>query len=369
MKILHVIPSLNKGGAERICLDMCVELQNQGHEVKLVTLCESNRYPFLTQSINHTIISTHLSLSLYKKNKVNIGQLQAIIETFKPDIIHSHLFEAEINLAFCKIPEKTKRVIHFHDNMKQFQKWNWKNVFNKKGITNYYERSLVLNNFPKNSTGIGISKDTTNYIKQNVPETTAQHLPNSVDLKRFRYSPSEIQENYLVMIGSFVPKKGHGLVIKTIAELQNRGKNICLFLLGDGTLKKELESLAKGLGISSSVSFEGLVDNPEDYLKRAKIYLHTALYEPFGLVLVEAMACGLPVVCTDGKGNRDLIEDGENGFMVWERDAKQLADKIQYLLENENERKRMGENAHRFAQQFGMEEYVKKLLLIYSGMK
>jgi glycosyltransferase involved in cell wall biosynthesis len=128
-----------------------------------------------------------------------------------------------------------------------------------------------------------------------------------------------------------------------------------------------LQSQIEQLHLQDAVTLHGNVEFPEEFLKKSSLYLHTATYEPFGLVLIEAMACGLPVVCTDGKGNRDLIHEGENGFMVWERDPKLLADKIELLLKNETLRKEMGEKARVFAQEFGMENYVKELLSIYKS--
>ena len=98
------------------------------------------------------------------------------------------------------------------------------------------------------------------------------------------------------------------------------------------------------------------------------LYLHTANYEPFGLVLIEAMACGLPVICTDGKGNRDLIKEGVNGFMVWERDPVMLADKIELLLRNDTLRIEMGKKAHAFAQDFGIKKYVDSLVNLYESI-
>ena len=103
------------------------------------------------------------------------------------------------------------------------------------------------------------------------------------------------------------------------------------------------------------------------YLWNADLYIHSAITEGFGLTLIEAMSCGLPVVCTDGKGNRDLIQEGENGFMVGERDPKLLADKIELLLKNDNLRLEMGEKARKFAQGFGIEKYVESLLLLYKN--
>lgn len=367
MKILHLIPTLNKGGAERIALDMCVELQRQGHEVKICTFREKNQYTFLTEQLDYQVLNTRIQLSLWRKNRVDVSALQQMIDTYQPDVIHSHLFEAEINLAFCSFPKHTKRVIHFHDNMVQMERFNLKTFTNKKKLTNWYERKLVLNSLPIKTVAIAISKDSIQYIRYNLADKiNAQLLHNAVDLNRFdAVSNNQKNTGNLVMVGSLIPVKGHQLALQTMVELKNRNINSQLIIVGDGSLRTALEDDVRNLNLKDIVLFKGIVDQPELIISNSSIFLHTSFSEAFGLVLVEAMACGLPVVCTNGKGNRDLIHEGENGFMIWERDPKLLADKIQFLLENNEERQRMGEKAHRFAQQFGMEEYVKKLIQIY----
>ena len=138
-------------------------------------------------------------------------------------------------------------------------------------------------------------------------------------------------------------------------------------ILGEGANRALLQNQIDQLGLHNSVTLHGNVEYPEQFLKRSILYIHTAIYEPFGLVLIEAMACGLPIVCTDGKGNRDLIQEGENGFMIWEREPKLLADKIELLLKNDSLRIEMGDKARDFAQQFGLEKYVESLLTFYKN--
>ena len=97
------------------------------------------------------------------------------------------------------------------------------------------------------------------------------------------------------------------------------------------------------------------------------MYLHTAKYEPFGLVILEAMAAGLPVVCTDGYGNRDLIKEGKNGFMISKRSPSLIADKIELLMGNDNLRSTMGNFANRYSHKFDISIYTKELMGLYSS--
>jgi glycosyltransferase involved in cell wall biosynthesis len=369
MKILHLIPSLSKGGAERLVLDICRGMQeSSGITVKLITFRKDNAYTFLTKGLDWEVVPANVTPSISGKTRVNVAALQNVIEAFEPDIIHSHLFESEMVLSQINYPN-AKYVVHFHDNMVQLENWKWSNVFNKVKLTNFYEKNIVEAGYRNRKTEfIAISNETHHYIKRVLPDVfSVTLLHNAIDTKHF--SPSfkkpNVEKPILTTIGSLVDKKGHDLAIKTIAELKNRGIDVELNILGDGVSKSKLETLIQTLELSDNILMRGNVDYPESYLQNSTLYLHTASYEPFGLVLLEAMACGLPVVCTDGGGNRDLIEEGINGFMVKERDPKRLADKIELLLTDSELRQQMGENAHVFAQQFSIETYVDRLLELY----
>lgn len=369
MKILHIIPNLKKGGAQRLALNMVNSIQLLPTiEAQLITFNAENEYTFLSNSIHWKVIPARVIPSLSKKATVEVKRLQAYIETFQPDVIHSHLFETEMVLAHVSLPLKTKRIVHFHDNMHQFRNLSFKTFFYKSLLTEFFEKRIVLKNYPKNTTAIAISNNTEVYCKKNLPKSMGiVRLHNAIDLAVFEKKDRTFSSNELTLIGSLVENKGQLLAIHTIKELKDRGVVLKLNLLGEGVERGMLEKTVNELGLEKEVVFHGNIDSPELFLQRSFCYLLTSKSEAFGLTIIEAMACGLPVVCTDGKGNRDLIKDGENGFMVWERDPKLLADKINLLFEDENLRIEMGEKARIFAQGFGMETYVKDLLSIYKS--
>lgn len=367
MKILHIIPNLKKGGAERLALNIVSAVQALPNiDLQLITFGSENDYQFLTKTNNWRVIPAKAIPSLSWKSLVDVKHLQEYINAFQPDVIHSHLFETEMVLAHISLSKKTKRIVHFHDNMHQFRNLSFNTFFNKTYLTDFFEKRIVLKNYPENTIAIAISKNTKVYCERNLPKNiNVVLLHNAIDLSVFgkkEYAPTSIE---ITLIGSLVENKGHVLAIYTIKELKNRGIHVKLNCLGDGIEREKLEKLVNELELKKEVVFHGNIDSPETFLQHSFCYFLTSKSEAFGLTIIEAMACGLPVVCTDGKGNRDLIQEGENGFMVGERDPKLLADKIELLLKNDILRQEMSEKARKFAQGFGMEKYVESLILLY----
>lgn len=369
LRVLHIIPNLNKGGAERLVLDICNELKKRDDiEVKLICFHENNAYSFLTDSIDYSVVPASVSLSVKGKPRVDVEILQKAIQEFEPDVVHSHLFETEIVMSELNI-FGAKHFSHFHDNMVQFERPSLSTLFNKTKFTNAFERRHVIKSYHRKETElIGVSNDCFRFIKENLPKSFKSHLQlNAINLDRFESKEHSRQPNRIVTIGSLVEKKGHTLAIETIVELKKRGLFYSLEILGDGPLRRDLENYCQDLQISDQIIFHGLVDYPELIMESASLYLHTASYEPFGLVLIEAMAAGLPVICTDGIGNRDLIQNSLNGFMVSERKPTLLADKIELLSQDSELLESMRKDARKFSLSYDIKNYVDKLLLFYRG--
>lgn len=368
-KILFLIPSLAKGGAERLVLDICNEFQKRaGYKIKLIAFHTENEYVFLTTDLDYTVIPSFYFPSLKGKSKINVTQLQEEINQFQPHIIHSHLFESEMVLSSISYLN-CKYIVHFHDNMKQFKKLKFSSLKSKEALTNYYERKLVLKSYKnKNVSFIAIANDSFDFIKKNLPKKyKSQLLHNAINLDRFTNDKIEKSIIRLVIIGSLVDKKGQDLAIDVIYELHRRNCRVYLDVLGEGPNRYHLETKIKEYKLENFICLHGNVDYPEKFLSRAKIYLHTALYEPFGLVFIEAMASGLPIVCTSAKGNKDIIEEGINGFLIKERSFKKIADKIELLINDRYLYEKISNSSFELSKKYNITNYVDKLVKIYKS--
>ncbi len=405
MRILQIIPNLRKGGAERLVMNILREfLSFKNIQIKLVVFRNEIDYAIDDIEEHINIIPSSVYLSLKRKPILQIDKLQNFIEEFKPNIIHTHLFEAELVSRFCNYP-MAKWFSHVHDNMVQLNNLSVKSISNKQALTNYYEKRVLFKNYQKNGGThfIAISKHTEWYIKSVQSKYPVTLLHNAINVKRFQRRLSEAEDYTaststlslnpqsqpltphsspltthhsplttnsslltIINIGSFVSKKNQTFLLDIIVELNKLNQKVNCIFLGDGSLKLEVEKRAKELYISDQCHFLGNVENVEEYLWQSDVYVHTATYEPLGLVLLEAMAAGLPVVTLDGGGNRDLIENGKNGFIVNDQNPKIFAKKILEVKDYDE----MKKYNVQFAQKFDIDNYTNKLLELYqSAMK
>ena len=349
-------------------IDMCTTLSVFGeHEIRLVTFRMKNDYAFATKGLRIDCLTSTVVPSVTGKWKIDIAELQLYINNFKPDVIHSHLFETEMVLSQVNCGNAL-RVMHFHDNMPQLARFSWKTCLSKQKFTNWFERYIVLKNWKniEKRCAIAIAEDSLNYARHVLDKETVVHkVLNGISVNRFTPAQPKVKTLQLCMIGSLVEKKGQALAIRVIKNLHEKGFSFHLHLLGDGPKRKELETLTTELELTYFIHFQGNIDHPEVFLHRAFVYLHTANYEPLGLVLLEAMAAETPVVCSDGRGNRDLIEHGKNGFIFKQPDPSELADQIIELWQNAPLYNSIQHAAKDFVKDFDMSLYCSRLVALY----
>ena len=370
IKVLHIIPNLKKGGAERICLDICNELYNhKGIQVKLVLLSNDNEYEFLSKNLDIQVINDKVKYSISGKSIIKLDELKQIVNEFKPNLIHSHLYEAEIYIK--ELQEYTiPNFFHIHDNIIQFAKLQALQLFSKSNLVNQFERRIYLKHLKKNPTNcISISKDVQNYLKDNLPKKSIKNLflPNAINYDRFKNSKiRNLNQIDLITIGSLVPKKGHAFLIDVVYELKKiTSLKVNLIILGEGLQRASLEKKIDELDLKNNIELKGLVNYPETFLENANLYIHGAIYEPFGLVIIEAMASGLPAFSTDGRGNRGLIKNNITGYFFKKRDPKLFAKKIFELTENPKKYKEISGNSVEYAKKYDIKQYVDKLIEFY----
>lgn len=372
LRILQVIPDLRRGGAERLVLDITRGLgKHSGIEVKLLLLNNRIDYSELATEVDVEITASYVQPSLTKQTAQDFGHYQSILAAFKPHIIHSHLFMAEM-FARSNIFPSAKYFCHFHSNMEQFRRFGLHTFRNKLNLTRYYERQLLIRSYRKYPTNfIAISRNVQRYIRNNVASWAGpiHLLPNAIDLDRFK-PVKEIKPTdriSLVTIGRLDKNKNHSFLLDVVNSLRGKLPTIHLTIAGEGPLRNSIEKRIGELDLENHVSLLGAIGEPEKLLQEAKVYVHSAKEEGFGLTLIEAMACGLPVVSLDGGGNAELIEDGINGFLVKDASKAHFAKRIFELVSDMSLYQQVQEGALSKSKSFDIESYVSDLIELYKA--
>ncbi|MCW5908131.1 MAG: glycosyltransferase [Chitinophagales bacterium] len=374
MRIVQIVPTLKRGGAERLCVDICQHLTLKGAIVKLVTFHKQNEFNYDLSTFETSQLSASVHLSVSKPNSFCTQSLQQFIAAFKPDIIHSHLFESEIVSRSLSYP-RAKWFTHCHDNMRQFETLHCNTLFSKKKLTEFYERFYLLNRYRKNGGNhfIAVSKDTEAYFNRVLPKDLRKVtlLHNGVNISNFTRPQNHNRRRTalleLVTTGSLVDNKNQSFLIDVANELKLRGVDVRLHILGGGVNKERLQTKIEQLNLNNQVSMHGVVNNVAEFLWNADVYVHASLSESFGLVFVEAMAAGLPVVSLDARGNRDIIQNDINGYILAEQSVKEFADKAELLFTNKQKYADMSRHALETAKQFDIVNYTDKLLNLYQA--
>ncbi len=374
MRILHFIPNLSMGGAERLVIDICNELTTRKNiSVALVVMGPINDFEI---PIHFPIIITdsRVKLSVLKRNVYQTKSLNKFIEAFQPDIIHSHLLEAEV-LSRAIIKSNVRYFSHFHDNIAQLRRNKLWQISSKKSITHFIERNWLLKRYKQSKTTfIAISKDTADYIHAHIPthkDLRVNFLHNAINVSNFQRKHVETPipnsgKIKLLSIGSLVTKKNQLFQIEIVRELLDRGFDVELEICGDGYARQSVEQKIAAYQLEKSIHVLGNVKNVQDSLIKADLLIHTATYEPFGLVFLEAMAARVPIVTLNGKGNTDIILHNYNALLVDEEDVNVFCNTIELILRDSNLRNTITLQGAEFVKKYDISNYVDRLIQIYS---
>ena len=185
------------------------------------------------------------------------------------------------------------------------------------------------------------------------------------------YQEFELKDKKIVgMIGRINHWKGQQYFIEAASRLKN-DPNIVFFVIGDvykgnEHLKQELINYSKKLKMEDRIIFTGFRNDIDGFLLNFDVFvLPSTSPEPFGIVLLEAMVNGVPVVATNHGGPRDVVANGETGILVSPTDSKELSEAISKLLGNAELRRTMGENGRRRVKMFSMEKQILKMTELY----
>ncbi|MDD5751845.1 MAG: glycosyltransferase family 4 protein, partial [Candidatus Peribacteraceae bacterium] len=208
-------------------------------------------------------------------------------------------------------------------------------------------------------------------------------IHNGVNFDRFQKDAGagQLRKKYgnnrvLLTVGGLWGRKGHDLTLRALKLVTQKRKDVRYVMVGEGNGRPQLEALVRELGLQEYVEFAGRKsgDDLVRAYQAADIYVHTPKivdlkFEGFGIVYLEASACGKPVVATDAGGVRDAVLDGETGFVVPDGDIPAVADRILQLMDDADLRRRMGESGRQYAKKNDWTSIAEKFVALYRGAR
>ena len=193
----------------------------------------------------------------------------------------------------------------------------------------------------------------------------------TISLLRLPFLPEQQSDNtpkQVIAVGRYVPQKGFDRLISAWSIVNKKHPDWILRIYGDG-MREQLQNQIYELGISPSCILEHSTPDIVDKYCKSSIFVLSSRYEGFGMVIIEAMACGVPPVSfTCPCGPRDIISDGINGLLVENGNIEGLAEKICYLIENENVRREMGRQARMDIERFRIEPIAEQWKTLFESI-
>jgi len=241
----------------------------------------------------------------------------------------------------------------------------------------YYTRSLPR--FIRHASGIVAQTSAQNDHILKQYGVKSEVIFNPIDSEYIRDHLQGISSNRtntvfsIIYTGSMIPRKNVETLLRAIHLMvegtmqsggDDRRRDLKLTLIGGGRGEERIKQLVQELELSSIVKFKG-ISGPEDIwteMSAADLFVFPSLSEGFPNVLLEAMACGLPIVSSDFAGIEDIIRSDSNGLIFHKRDHHELAEKVNYFMENEKYRRKVGKENHEYVKQFTWDTFMDRFV-------
>jgi len=228
----------------------------------------------------------------------------------------------------------------------------WRKKFGYFGGTVGYAIQKMFAHLPKRL--IAISEHTRQgLLGLEIPEQRVCVITPGIDWNEIQEAPLEQRACDIIFVGRLIKDKGVDKLLEALPAVRRHKPDIRCRIVGDGPERRALESLGDSLGVRENVEFTGSVDSVYPFLKSAKMLVHPSRREGFGITLIEAAACGIPVITVAEPGNasRELVERGNIGI-VCKLEAGPLAESILSLMDSADVRDEYGARARTWSQQY-----------------
>jgi len=369
-RICFVLPSLAGGGAERAAVHILNALDERQWDRSMYLFDRVGPY------LDEVAPAIRVSAGTVHSRWGRWQALRRYLRETRPEIVVSFLSYFSVLTAARAAGVGARVVFNQQTPMTAFLadgdypwrgRWH-RRVFSLVTRTGYAAADLVV------ATSRGVAEDLQAAFGVNPAHVCV--VPNPVDLDRVAAAAQEPLEDefqaqwtspVIVAAGRLAEAKNYPLLIDAMALLRQR-MPAKLFILGQGELEGAIRARIAERGLTDAVVLCGFQRNPWKFIAKADVFALTSHYEGFGNVLVEAMACGVPVVATASAGTRDIIRDGVDGLLVERHDAASVAGALARILSDVALRETLANEARDGARRFDLPAVAEQYAAVFGGL-
>lgn len=336
-------------------------LVNRGHDVHILTMHPETIHP-LDNRINVETLKIPAPFGYY----MNQFQAKKIIRKIKPDVLHVHYASGYGTLARLINYQPTLLSVWGSDVFLFPYKSKWAKASLQKNLT--YATEIT-------ATSDALKKQTEKFV---LNDRHIHVVPFGIDLSIFKPFNKKDDTITIGIVKGLEHVYGIDILLRAVANVLKRlektsyAQKINVKIVGEGSEKANLQQLASKLNILNKIEFVGAVSNDEvpNYLNTFDIYCGLSRSESFGVSVIEASACKVPVIVSDVGGLPEVVKHNETGFIVDYHHEDKIVDKLYQLITNKKLREQFGENGRRFvSENYNWDKNVTKMENIYLSLK
>ncbi len=364
MDIGVIFPYLETYGGAQIFALECLKRWKKDNDIVIYTV-DLDESQFENYDLDYEIIKMNIP---YKNKLMNFPLLLqhklASKYISKHEIINSHMFPCHsLNIDNnIWIPQEPSRILYDLKTLMVNESFSKKVLYN---ITTPILRYVDKRSYNAEKT-IANSFYSKQYLESIYPIQITDVVYPGVDIKKFNKNKTKKEENIILLVSRLYKEKNVDVGIKALAHLDD---SYTMKIVGKGPYKTELEKLGEKLGLKNRIEFLNFVDDETlvSLYKEALCVIFMPYKEPFGMVALEALAAGTPVIGKkDGGGYSEIIQDGINGFLV-DFNPKEIAQKIDFIQSDVTKYKQMIKNCKKIASQYTWDNTANQLMNIFEN--
>jgi glycosyltransferase involved in cell wall biosynthesis len=366
IRVAHVIETLGVGGAETLLLEVTSRLAAFGFRSRVFPLEASLD---LLPEFKARAIEVDPVLVAPRRHPVRcVLRLAEGLRRFAPSLVHTHLYYANVGgRVAARLGGRPRIVTTLHNPDYTFESRPTPLFWAKKALDRMTGRW--------NDAFVAVSDAVAQDYRRHMSWPNIQVIHNGVDVQKYAVTegPRDLSVwsgpgPRLLSVGRLHNQKGHRVLLEALAQCKTLGVPMSLAIAGDGPLRGELEAATRALGLDSQVRFLGRREDVRALLGSCEIFVFPSLYEASGIALLEAMACGVPVVASRTGGISEIVTEGISGILVSPGNARELSCALRALASDVDLRRRLGVEARARAAVFDIRFTVDALRKLYGEL-